>query len=80
MKLLYVQFDDPYSMDEWLSKEDIKEEATGLKHTGNEAVGWLVYEDKKIITISSHKACCNKYCAFLTIPKLIITKKKILRV
>lgn len=76
-KILYIQFDDPASVDGWLTKDElvqVLEENSG----DNEAVGWLVKETKKHVYISAHIGC-DKYSASLRVPKSIIHKRKTLK-
>ena len=74
---MYFKFDDPASIDDWKTKEEVIESLSNLGDI-NEAVGWVIGEDKKSYYISAHKAQAT-YSASLKIPKAIIVKKIILK-
>ena len=78
MKLVYLRFDDPASLEEEHTKEEaIKELQATIGH--NEAVGWLMKEDKTHYYITAHITNGN-VSASLKVPKSIVVKKKILKI
>ena len=77
MKLLYLKFNDPASEDTWRYPKEVIKTLSALDDL-NEAVGWLIGEDKKNYYIAAHKAH-KQVCATLKVPKAIVIKKKILK-
>ena len=76
-QLIYLEFDDPTSLDEWTTPDEAKRRLDG---GNNEAVGWIFHETKKHYYISAHtnNDCETSISASLRVPKAIVIKKKII--
>ena len=77
MKLVYLRFDDPASLDDWHTKEEsVKELKATIGY--NEAVGWIIKEDDAHYYLTSHKTA-ESVSASLKVPKAIVIEKKIIK-
>ena len=78
MKLVLVEWVDSHSMAvAWSSKQDIIEAAKGPITI--QSVGWVVYEDDKVLTLIAHYGDENNCGGDVTIPKCAIQKRKALK-
>ena len=71
-KILYIEWIDAFSTDEWCEKEELEEEELCF------SVGWLIDENKKYITIAT-SVNGEDGCGYISIPKGCIIKKHRIR-
>lgn len=74
MKITWIKFDDPISLEGWTSKEQAMKD---LSDGYNEMVGWVLEETKKHITLTAHKDVTGEHYDFiLKVPKSIIVERE----
>lgn len=75
-KINYVEWIDPHSCDEgtWMYIKDVKKTLAKCK-----TIGWVILEDDDSVTMGNHLSNNDMVDGLLTIPKCLITKRKIIK-
>lgn len=71
-KILYIEWLDAFSTDEWCPRAELEEEELCY------SVGWFVCENKRYITIATSSGD-GDYCGYISIPKGCIIRKYVVK-
>lgn len=72
MKLVYVEWFDAESTDEWTFKAEVDHKIAVVK-----SIGWLIHDSKKSITLAQNYDSSNDaYSMLMKIPRGMIKKMK----
>jgi hypothetical protein len=78
-QIIFIRWIDATGADGWVRASKLIEDENKLAEI--ETIGYLVHEDKQSITLTMAKDISNGNCgAYMSIPKVCITKRKLIKV
>lgn len=77
-KIIEVFWCDSYSAYGWQTEQDLQDQIRSTTYKEHKSIGYLVFESKEKIIIAQSLGN-NNYCNCMTIPRVAITKIKVIR-